>query len=98
MILLLLFFSISNLSKGNAIDTICEEYDSLVYHHIGHSYMSQVTTVQNMIWEEYDFLVYHHFEDYDLGRIRSYRARMQTVCILLIFVLICVDMLHKTAS
>ena len=60
--------------------------------------MSQVTTVQNMIWEEYDSLVYHHFEEYDLGRIRSYRARMYTVCILLISVLIYVDMLHKAAS
>jgi len=40
----------------------------LVYHHFGQSYMSQVTTVKNRI------LFLQTCEEYDLGRIRSYKA------------------------
>jgi len=41
---------LSNLSNSNVIDKICDEHDSLVY--LGQSYMSEFTTVKNMIWEE----------------------------------------------
>ena len=82
------------MSSTQSVKNMILLFTTILDTHICH----RLQTVQNMIWEEYDFLVYHYFEDYDLGRIRSYRARMQTVCILLIFVLICVDMLHKAAS
>ena len=54
-LIVLVFFSIitfvlSNLSNSNVIDAICEEYDSLVYHHFGQSYMSQVTTENRILF------------------------------------------------
>ena len=63
----------SNLSQSNVIDKICEEHDSLVYHHFGQSYMSQFTTVKNRI------IFSQTCEEYDLGRITSYRALMHIV-------------------
>ena len=47
--LFLTIITLSNLSNSNVIDKICEEYASLVYHHFGQLYMSQVTTVKNRI-------------------------------------------------
>ena len=55
LIVVVCFFSIitfvlSNLSNSNVIDAICEEYDSLVYHHFGQSYISQVTTENRILF------------------------------------------------
>ena len=47
LILFIITSLLSNLFKGHFIYKICEEYDSLVYHHFGQSYMSQFTTVKN---------------------------------------------------